>query len=366
MSLQWVEGFELNNGDDWRDNLYDSQEGTINLISGRLHGTSASLSNSTDGTRWITKPLEAHGTWILGIAAEINNPDIGPEAEEVFLGIRDGSTAQIYVYVDNLPSSDDYELQVWRGDNDTGTLLGTSPLIEGGIGFRYFELKVVIHNTTGSVTLKVDGSNVVSITNADTQNTASATADNVRFGGKRGFTPMVGDSTFSLDDMYACNGSGSINNDFLGDQVVARIEPSADGSASEFDSEANGSPSGNDNWEQINENTSSSDEDGGYVAASDVEDKDMYNFDDLPGVMTGGINGVMIYLRSRLEIDGNRELQMRFNDQTNGESDIGAAVLVDEPVYENKDLIVELNPGTTAKFTPAQIDSGQWGYRISV
>ena len=66
-------------------------------------------------------------------------------------------------------------MRVYNGDN---TLLGTATkatvALQATDGWCYIEAHVVIHDTTGSVQVKIDEETVINLTNVDTHNAAAA------------------------------------------------------------------------------------------------------------------------------------------------------------------------------------------------
>ena len=364
MSLQWVEGFEVRRQADFYADLYD--EAPTGLISssfqaGRLHGYA--FDGSSNLHTWLTRSLEAHATWIIGIAAQINSPNDALDA--VFIGVQDDSTPQLSLYIKEDGSSDDYYFELWRGDNSTGTLLDTSAVQDGADGYNYWELKVTIANTGGTWELRRNGVVVMSGI-GDTQNTGNATGNKIRFSSQRETSAVIGTPRFDLDDIYINNGSGTFNNDFLGDQVVEGILPNAAGDSTDFVAEDLGSPSGNPNWQEVDDDPESAggpDDDDGYVTADVAGDKDLYNFQNLSFV-TGDINGVMIVNRVRLEASGLRVLKNVFKDPVSGEADAGSPFNVNKATWDDYPVIVERNPATSGLFSVSQIDGGQWGFEI--
>lgn len=134
-----------------------------------------------------------------------------------------GLTTMIHVHV-----RDELYVQVKRGD---GTLLATSSvcLIKGK--FVYFELKVVFDAVAGSVEVRADGTTVALEENIDTVGTTGYTyVDTLQLG--PGY--IVTGNPCLFDDLVIMDGSGTKNNDFLGDVLVRPLYPVSDGSASDF------------------------------------------------------------------------------------------------------------------------------------
>lgn len=361
MTVQWTEGFEITRHQDLLDADYSSYIRSVGptFLSGRLQGFA--LDGATTTQTFVTPNLEPDSLWVAGIAAQINAPDTG--SGTLLLQFLDSGSAQTTLYV--VASGDDYTLELWRGDNATGTLLDTSSLQTGSDGgYNYWELKILIHNTTGTYELRKNGAIVFSAGTADTQATGNASANQAAFGCERDNTASIGNPAFDIDDIYILNGLGSKNKDFLGDQVVLGAMPNASGDSTDFASESSGSPSGTANWDQVNDlATSVPDDDSGYVVSSTVGDKDLYNFENL-AFATGDINGIRVVNRIRLEAGGSRNIQTKFKDPVNGESSVGDAYEVNAATWQNKSTLIDEHPVTLTNFTVANIDDGQWGFEL--
>lgn len=123
----------------------------------------------------------------------------------------------------------DGSISVRRG-TATGTVLATSAVSTIALNvWNYIELKVLMHDTTGTVDVRVNGTSVISATGLDTKNAGTATVfSTVEFGGGG-----VG-STTRMRDMYICNGLNGNNDNFLGDCRVTALFPDVDSTPEEF------------------------------------------------------------------------------------------------------------------------------------
>lgn len=112
----------------------------------------------------------------------------------------------------------------------TGTSLGASAAGVIALNvWNYIELKVKLHDTTGTVDVHVNGASVISATGLDTKNGGTAAVfDTVEFGGG-GVS-----ATTRMRDIYICNEVGSVNNNFRGDCRVSVVLPDADSTPEEF------------------------------------------------------------------------------------------------------------------------------------
>lgn len=110
-----------------------------------------------------------------------------------------------------------------------GTLLGTTPA--GTIvsaTWAHIEFKAVL-GVAGSVELRVNGVPMLVVSGVDTGTEASFLV--LKRNGSSFFEGM----TTYFDDMYAWDTTGTTNNDFLGDQKVITLHPTADTAQADWD-----------------------------------------------------------------------------------------------------------------------------------
>lgn len=156
-------------------------------------------------------------TIIIGTAMYVSafDPENWP------IKILDGATTQITLQVD----TGGY-IKVKRN----ATLIGASAAgVITSTEWFYLEIKVKFHTTVGTVDIRVNGVNVLSLTDVNTDESDSASCTTLRIAG--GYD-NVGSTLF--DDLYVCNTLGAVNNDFLGDVRIATLYPTSDGNSSDF------------------------------------------------------------------------------------------------------------------------------------
>ena len=102
------------------------------------------------------------------------------------------------------------ELAILRG---TTVLEETVGLNLGADIWYYIELKILIHDSTGTYDLVVDGISVLSDVNQDTRNGTPTEVNRFDFLGSGTIDPAI-------DDIYILDDAGSDNVDFLGDVRV--------------------------------------------------------------------------------------------------------------------------------------------------
>jgi hypothetical protein len=204
--------------------------GTITVVSGRFAGSALRLSGSTAA---LTKAITAGATFIVGFAVQLNTAGMAPTV----LALTDAGTTQV-----DLRITASGTINVTRN----GTSLGTSSTTLSA-GWNYIELKAKIDPTTGTIDVKLNETNVLSLTGQNTRNTANSSANGVKF------TNNVTSSTLDLDDVYVLDSTGGVNDTFWGDTKIDAKFPSANGNytawtangaASLYDCVDDGTPDG--------------------------------------------------------------------------------------------------------------------------
>ncbi len=164
-----------------------------------------------------------------------------------------------------------------------GTTLVTSSVALTTGTWYYIEIKATIHDTTGSVELRVDGVTVASATGIDTRNGATGVIDNLAVAWANSGTSQLS----YFDDLYVCDQSGLVNNDFLGDVRVQAILPNGNGNSSVLvGSDGNST----DNYLLVDENPPNTTD---YVESSTPGDKDTYAFADVSPT-SGTVHAVQV------------------------------------------------------------------------
>lgn len=238
--------------------------------------------------RWSRKDFgTSYGTLIVGAAIRQTSP--GAWGNEAIFGFYDAGTLQCDVRT-NVSSN---LILVTRN----GTTLGSAPFVMSSLIWYYVELKITFHNTTGVAVVRINGIEVINLTNQDTQNTANATANQLRIGSHQD-NAMNG----AIDDLYVCDNSGGTNNDFLGDVRVEAIYPNGNGNSSVLvGSDGNST----DNYLLVDETPSN--EDADYVQGSTVGDKDTYAYGNLTST-AGTVYGIQILPHARKTDAGSRSI----------------------------------------------------------
>lgn len=114
----------------------------------------------------------------------------------------------------------------WQVLSNSAVVAQTSDIYKTGEWY-YFEFKIKVHQTAGTVQIKVDQSTVVNLTALDTSTKGSGVWGHIDLTLVQRLTSGVG--SFHIDDVYilSIEGSGT-HEDFLGDVIVEAVHPTGD------------------------------------------------------------------------------------------------------------------------------------------
>lgn len=217
----------------------------------------------------------------------------------------------------------------------------------------YVEIKAVLHDTLGSVIVKVNGIVIYSATNVDTKNGGTASVfDHYRIN-----TSVISPvrRAIDIDDMYIVNGAGSSNNDFLGDIAIETLFPNADGDVNNFVGSDGNSVA---NYALVNEVAPSMSE---WAGGSTVGDKDLYNVTN-PVRTTGPIIGAVITAWVQNGDSGARSMGIIAKSGSTTTSPVGT-ILVTTPAMVRK--VLDVDPADGAQMTIADAVAMQIGVEIT-
>lgn len=352
MALLFLDGFDhyataeitqkwtaLQNGTTWNS-------GTINATNGRNSTQSFRVTyannNSTGGYLRKTLTAVSGTTAIMGFGFKI---DALPAAASrtPLVSILDGATEQVSVDINPAGT-----LSLYRG-TAAGTLLGTTSSALSINTYYYIELKVVIHGSTGTYEIRLNGTNVLSGTGANTAGSGVVQWTGIQIG--RNYSGSGGAVIQDYDDLYACDGSGSTNNDFLGPIRVKTIYPDGAGASSDF------TPSAGSNFQNVDE--ALTDGDTTYNSEGTAGDHDTYTFGAV-GV-TGTVRGVQTNLVVRSDGAGSETIRPKIRIST---TDYNGTTVGITTSYADSREVFETSPATATAWTVTEIDGAEFGIEL--
>lgn len=324
---------------------------TLDAGARSTYGVQLAHTNGVGSTGGLSLTLGNVGstTAIVGariMSAHFNDDGnlIGGVPGGALLTIRDANDFQLRV-----KPAGDGTLNVWGGGDHQysgSTLLGTTTNALQEDGQYYIWLKAVISNT-GSVVLKVNGVEWLSLPVVDTQYTANTTYkwNGVTVG------PASGVNTYGYDDLVICDGSGTKNNDILAASCrVTALWPISDGAHtdwlplsagthfSEVDDAVGVTGAGNDG-------------DTSYNESETLDDVDTMIFETIPG------SNIEVFGIQRNFIAKSPSSGSLAGVYRNAGSDyVGDDLALSASYLDNRDVL-DLNPATATAWSVATLAS---------
>lgn len=293
----------------------------------------SSLSQGAVGLAFVTN--SSHSAWPA--AASGGSP---------FLTLTTATTIQIGVGITSAG-----ELVAFRGSGGAGstskTVLGTSAAGTISPAQEVFvELEFVISDTVGRMSVFVEGTQVLNLTNVDTSNIGGSVNFlnlGMAYGGANGT------ASHQWDDLYVRNTATR-----LGPRRVETIFPNSD-VAKAFVPNA-----GTTNYTQVDEQQANGDTD--YVQGSAVGDTDTYGFEDLSTTPTSVDAVQMVACAMRTDAGGRSiALQVKSGATTSDGSDIGLPT-----TYAKLERLLTTDPNTGSAWTGAAVNALQGGPKVTV
>jgi hypothetical protein len=178
---------------------------------------------------WLSKTIGSNESTLFVAFAYLRAGALSGTSPEVYLQFRDGATAQCSVV---FQSNGDIVL---KSGIHTGTVLATYAAGFAQDVWTHFQVRIVIHNTTGSITIRKNGSGSDSFA-ATGLNTRGGTANNyanvVVVGNGTGASTPPPD--YFIDDLLVYSGSGAAPNDWVGDVRAIMLPISGAGASSQL------------------------------------------------------------------------------------------------------------------------------------
>lgn len=250
MALLWMEGFDQYP----IGTLPGARWDTMVAPSVAAGVRSSKMLQLTSGLYADSVIADNAGTLIIGFAVNINTSTTG----RYFASIHDLNGI---LHLTLMTNASGFEVQ-----NSGGTMLVS--VTASKLTWIYVELKITIHDTSGSVECRVNGSAAGSASGVDTRNnTGQSGASRLRLG----WSGTATGYNFQFDDLYVIDTTGSVNTDFLGDCSVSILWPNGDSSV---DMSRSGGATNAVNVAAIGDGDTS------YVYTSTSGDQDMYDMTD--------------------------------------------------------------------------------------
>lgn len=309
----------------------------ITATGGRRNGGYANLQNTLYTAMLV--PLSNVATVICGFGF---NPATSITGQ--ILLFTDSTTVQC-----SLRWNTDGSLSFYRGN--ASTLLGSSAAgLVPTAQWSHIEVKVAIHNTTGTVEVRVNGSAspVINLTSQNTRSTSNNFATGVSP------TAVSGFSATYFDDFFVCDTAGSTNNNFLGDCRIDALFPNGDGNYTQF------TPStGTTHYTLVDESTPNTTD---YNDGASVNDRDSYAMGNLSALTSQTVYAVQTNVAVLKDDAGSKSVATFIRSSgTNGD---GASVpLSTSQAYVSQ--VFETNPNGGGAWTESTVNAAEVGVLVT-
>ncbi len=333
MSLLFCDSFDHYQTADITRKWTASSFGTIVAAAGR-RGTQCWRGGTASAN--LSKVISAPGTTMFFGGACFRNTNIAAASLITFM---EGATTHVIIRAE--PGG---FVAAYRGS--------TSTLITGGFGtisrivqnqYFYIEAKVFVHDSTGTVEVRINGEVVLDLTGVDTANGGTPTIDTVRIAGQADFDDVV-----IFDDL------GGNNDDFLGDVEVEHVVPDGAGNATQWDTLVGAAT----HWEAVDESPAI-DDDTSYVETATDTDLDLFTYANLTSIV-GGSTVLAVQVNTMARVDSG-SATIRAATRESSVDSTGSNVVLGTG-WANAFQMWELNPNGGGAWTDTIINASEFGF----
>lgn len=214
----------------------------------------------------------------------------------------------------------------------------------------FFELKTVVNATTGSYTVRVDGTTIDSGTSVDTSDGGNGVIGFVQFGG---FNDCF------YDNIYAFDNQGGANDvkDFLGPITVITLKPNADG-----DDEQWTTSTGTDSFALVDEDAPH-DDDTTYIESGTSTNRTLFTYEDPGTPAFTNYYGLQVNTVARETDATNFSLINTFKQNATLYPETSQAI--SGQTFENYGNVLDVDPDTGTAWTDTGIDALQAGVEVA-
>lgn len=337
MTTRWADGFEDTAAADLGTD-YAVTGGFGAIVTGRRTGTFAykAPTSANHNLRRTIGGTEA--TLFQSCAVNLQTLPT-PAMGKHFMRFMEGSTIHIALFATAAGG-----IAVYRGDFTT--LLGTTAAFFSPTQWTWLQVKVVIHDTTGSVEIRdASGSVLIALTGIDTKNGGTGYVDVVSVG--HGGNSNV-DTYF--DDWHVWDTTGSICNTWTNDTRIDHRLPTGAGTYAQFTASAGANYACVDD---VNYNATD------YVESSVAGHKDTYAFADITHAPPS-IFSVLVTAVALKDDAGARSLKDLVRS---GAADYaGSATTLNQGSYTRAVGIREADPATGVAWTQSGYNAAEFGF----
>jgi len=212
------------------------------------------------------------------------------------------------------------------------------------------ELKVRVHNTLGSVELRINGVQQFSVSNVNTRSTSNNFSNVIRIGPLTGNTICVP----FFKQFILMDTTGSVMNDFIGPVDVTSLRPNADGEYDDW--------TANTGTRFAAVNQAVTDGDTTFVSSSTPGDQVTFQLGNLPSGVTD-VFAVFPQMQIRREQGTTRIC--KFLMRSGIDDELGAKELAIGPTYAFRQEAITTSPFTTNAWDVAEVNGLELGVEIT-
>ena len=246
-------------------------------------------------------------------------------------------------------------LRVFRGGSN-GTLLGTGVTAVTADIQHYVEMNTVIHDTAGAITVRLNGNVEIAVTSVDT-NTVGGDIVTIMVGVPRSSTAGNGGrGSFYYDDIIINDTTGTVSNSWPNGAGVEMLVPSADGNYTAWTSTG-----GAVDYTEIDDVTTYGnlpDDDTTTILSGTLDQRTSVALSNT--VQVGQVEAVMLCTYAKNSAAGADEMAQGVRIST---TDYDSATFIPATSYGWQKNILTLSPATSARWTTAEIDAMEMGWR---
>lgn len=305
------------------------------IIADGRHGQGCRFRFPANWSNYVP-PADAHATAICGIAVRAFS--LGPPivtfwsggVEQGRIG-SNGTTGFLYYYA----------------PGTTVTTNASKQLLLNS--WQYLEWKLICADSGGRSILRLNGEVILDVT-GDTRNAGNGLIDGFRIGHNINVDPDL-----VADDIYICNGAGTVNNDFLGEVRVEARFPDGNGNYSEFVGSDDDSV---DNYALVDESPNPATAD--YVQSSVADSIDTYQMQELESAGTPAA----VFLRSFAQKTDTGTRRLRGVMRSGGVDHIDSDDEFLGLTYAHQVWKFEANPLTGSQWSKSEVDAAEFGIQV--
>jgi hypothetical protein len=236
--------------------------------------------------------------------------------------------------------------------NVSGTAVATGTTAVTAGSWNFVEVKLVCGGSSGTGTVHLNGAAEIAATTGNFGSSHTDVELQYEYGASDPWTEATPANGLSWDDVYVCDASGSLNNDFLGDSHVETIYPAGDGYHHDWTPS-----SGTSHYALVDEEPP--DGDTTYNYTQTVGAIDTYTMNDLL-VSIGPIYGVQVVADLRKDDAGFRQAATVLRRAS---TDYVGATRTLNTTYQPYTDLYNVDPSTSAAWDIPGVNAAEFGVK---